>query len=223
MHRERATDFWVSLATVVALFAPIWGVLLQPSGLIRLPLYLLYLGLPALAVVVGALVYGARRNRVLLNRFLVGYAAGAIGTLAITLLMVLGERAMAMPSIVVALGNRVLGRPPSAPASAAVVAVGTLYHFGLNGAAWGAAYALLFGKVPWWQGILFGFFVWAVLVLSPPFYAWGFPAMAPGPLALALLLLAHFAYGGLVGLLVYRWVFPEVGMEGMKAVRPLYA
>jgi hypothetical protein len=26
-----------------------------------------------------------------------------------------------------------------------------------------------------------------------------------------------------VGYIVYRWVFPEVGMEGIKAIRPLYA
>ena len=26
-----------------------------------------------------------------------------------------------------------------------------------------------------------------------------------------------------VGAVVYRWAFPEIGMEGMKAVRPLYA
>lgn len=223
MHREQTVDFWVTLALVVALFVPIWGVLLQPTGLIRLSSYLLYLGVPALLIVVGGLIYGARRNRVLLNRLLIGYAAGAAGTAVITLFMLVGQWLLGLPSIFGALGNSVFGRPPNAALTAPVLVIGLAYHFLLNGAAWGAAYALLFGKAPWWVGILFGCFVWAVLVLSPPFYRWGFPEAAAGPLALALLLLAHVVFGGVLGGVVQRWVFPEIGMEGMKAVRPIYA
>ena len=223
MHRESVADFWVTAATVVALFVPIWGVLLQPSGMIRLPAYLLWLGVPALLVVAGALAYAGRRNRVLLNRFLVGYAAGFVGTAAITLLMLAGSVMVQMPGIPAVLGNSVLGRPPAAPAPPASLAIGMAYPVLLNGSAWGAAYALLLGKAPWWQGVLFGFLIWAVLVLSPPFYSWGFPRAAGGGWMLAALLAAHFVYGGVVGGVVARWVFPEIGMEGMKAVRPMYA
>ena len=171
---------------------------------------------------VAALAY-PRRNRVLLNRFLVGYAAGLAGTAAISLFMLAAERLLGTPSLIANLGNATLGRPPYAPPTVASLAVGAAYHFLLNGAAWGAAYALLFGKAPWWLGLLFGFFIWSVLVLSPPFYRWGFPGAAGGVLLLASLLLAHFVYGGVVGAVTQRWVFPEVGMEGVKAIRPLYA
>ncbi len=223
MHRERVFDFWLTAAVTVALFIPIWGVLLRPTGLIRLPIYLLYLGVPALAVVLGALIYGARRNRVLLNRFLVGYAGGFTATAIFTLLTVGAGPWLDTPNVAVALGQWVLERPLTAPVTPAVIAVGMAYHFLLNGAAWGAAYALLFGKAPWWLGLLFGFFIWAVLVLSPPFYQWGLAGAASGAWLLIALLLVHFVYGGIVGYIVYRWVFPEVGMEGIKAIRPLYA
>ena len=32
MHRERVFDFWLTAAVTVALFIPIWGVLLRPTG-----------------------------------------------------------------------------------------------------------------------------------------------------------------------------------------------
>lgn len=222
MHRERVIDFWLTVAAVVALFVPIWGVLLRPTGLISVPRYLLTLGLPALAVIAGVLVYGAMRNRVLLNRFLIGYAGGLAATAAFTLLIVIAGRWMDAPSVPAALGQWALGRPLTAPVTTTVMAVGLAYHFLLNGAAWGAAYALLFGKAPWWLGLLFGFFVWSVLVLSPPFYGWGMAGAASGAWLLVGLLLVHFVYGGVLGYVVYRWVFPEIGMEGIKAVRPLY-
>ncbi len=48
MHREKPLDFWLTIAVIISLFVPIWGVLLAPSRHISVPLYLRIAGVPAL-------------------------------------------------------------------------------------------------------------------------------------------------------------------------------
>jgi len=225
MHRETPLDFWLTIATVVSLFVPVWGVLLAPTEMVAIPKYLLSVGGAALLVVVGALVYGRMRNRVLLNRFLTGYLGGLVGAGIIHVFVILGVLLGMMPNLVYQLGNVALGHGLRDTPGAGVLAVGMIYHYLLNGAAWGAAYGLLLGKVRWWYGLFFGVGVWAVLTVSPAFYALSFPARAHsfGAVVLLGMLVAHLIYGSAIGYCVYRLAFPEVGTEGSKAVRPAYA
>lgn len=224
MHREEPLDFWLTVATVVALFVPIWGLLLAPSRLISVPMYLLVIGIPALLLVTGVLIYGRLRNKVLLNRFLVGYAGGIAGTLVIHVFLLAGVLMGVMPSLVYTLGNVALGRGFTETASTWALVMGLVYHYMLNGAAWGAVYGLLFGKARWWYGMFFGAAIWAVLMVSPVFYSLNFPRVSPatGLAVIAGMLVAHLFYGGVIGYVVYRYAYPEVGVEGSKAVRPSY-
>jgi len=224
MHRETPLDFWLTVAVVISLFVPIWGVLLAPTRLISVPSYLLFIGSTAFLVIMGVLIYGKLKNRVLLNRFLIGYIGGLIGTAALHVFLIAGSILELTPSLVYSLGNLVLGRGLQETHSENALIIGIGYHYLLNGAAWGAAYALLAGKAKWWYGLFFGLAVWAVFMASPVFYALELPrnAIRYGPLVITLMLIAHLFYGGAVGYIVYRFVFPEVGIEGAKAVRPTY-
>lgn len=225
MHRETRLDFWLTVITVAALFVPIWGILLEPSHLIRVPDYLLYLGIPAFLFVVVVLVYGRLRNRVLLNRFIVGYAAGFIGSFLVHVFLLAGLLAGLAPDLIGVLGKMMLGRPLDVPVTGSIIAAGVVYHYLLNGAAWGAVYALMFGKTSWWTGLFYGLAIAAVLMISPSFYLIGFQKAGPhfGALILLAIVAVHLIYGGVIGLIVFKFVFPEVGIEGAKAVKPTYA
>lgn len=224
MHRETPLDYWLTVATVVSLFVPVWGILLAPSRLVAVPTYLLTIGSAAVLVVIGTLVYAWRRNRVLLNRFVVGYCGGLAGTAVIHAFIAVGFLLHLTPSLIITLGNVALGRDIGTPASALTVVIGLIYHYVLNGAAWGAAYALVLGKERWWYGAFFGMGIWAVLMVSPVFNAMQMGPLnaAYGPMIIVISLFAHLIYGGTIGFIVNRYVFPEVGMEGSKAVRPAY-
>jgi hypothetical protein len=192
--------------------------------MIRVPAYLLFVGGAAIVVVIGTLIYARYKNHVLLNRFLVGYAGGLAGTAVIHLFLAAGIALRLTPNVIYALGNLSLGRGMQLTPSTSALAMGLVYHYLLDGAAWGAAYALLVGKARWWYGVFFGIGVWAALVISPVFSALNFPKTAHelGPLLILMLLIAHMFYGGVIGYIVYRFVYPEVGVEGAKAVRPAY-
>jgi hypothetical protein len=225
LHRERPLDFWLTMATIGALFIPIWGILLEPSGLISVPRYLLYVGIPALLLVVAVLIYAGLFNRVLLNRFVIGYIAGFIGSSAVHILLLAGRVLHLAPDLTGILGKMMLGIPLDAPTTTTIVIIGLIYHYMLNGAAWGAAYALAFGKTLWWIGVLFGLGIVAVLLISPAFQRFGFEEVGEGRGAIVLisLVFAHVVYGGLIGFIVKKYVFPEVGIEGVKAIKPTYA
>lgn len=189
MHRETPLDFWLTVAVVVSLFVPIWGVLLAPTRLINVPRYLMFIGSAALHV-----------------------------------FLIAGSMLELTPNLVYSLGNLTLGHGLQETPSESALIIGIGYHYLLNGAAWGAAYALLAGKAKWWYGLFFGMAVWSVFMVSPVFYALELPrnAIRYGPFAITLMLIGHLFYGGTVGYLVYRFVFPEAGIEGAKAVRPTY-
>jgi hypothetical protein len=225
VHRERPLDFWLTIATVIALLVPIWGILLEPSMLIRVPVYLLVIGIPAGALVIGVLIYAEIQNRVLLNRFLTGYLAGFAGSLVVYICLLIGRVLGLAPDLVGTLGKMMLGVPLNHSATTGILAAGFIYHFLMNGSAWGAIYGLVFGKAPWWFGAFYGLGIAAILLVSPSFYRFGFQAAGSGKGAAILIsiVVVHLAYGSTIGLIVRKYVFPEVGVEGAKAIKPTYA
>ena len=93
-------------------------------------------------------------------------------------------------------------------ASPDVLLAGALWHF-WNGATFGLTYALLVGRGKWWYGVTWGFIVEIVMMLAP----WVIMMMGPfgvryldGYNLFTLTLIAHLAFGAVVGLLVSRFV-----------------
>jgi hypothetical protein len=78
---------------------------------------------------------------------------------------------------------------------------GYLYHYG-NGISFALIFAFLFGGAPWWVGVLYAvFFVDAGMMVAMPMM--GMPLRASGWIAA---LLAHVAYGAVLGVLLSRWL-----------------
>lgn len=86
--------------------------------------------------------------------------------------------------------------------------IGGLYHF-WNGATMAAVYTLVIGKGRWYYGLLWGFIIHIGMMLAP----WMIPMVGPfginygpGYTIFVASLLAHLAYGAVLGILAQRFV-----------------
>ena len=85
--------------------------------------------------------------------------------------------------------------------------VGALWHF-WNGATFGIIYALLIGKGKWWYGMVWASIIEIVMMLAP------YLIIMKGPFGIehmdgynifAITLIAHLAFGAVLGILVQKW------------------
>ncbi len=85
--------------------------------------------------------------------------------------------------------------------------VGALWHF-WNGATFGIIYALIIGKGRWWYGMIWAFIIEIVMMLAP------YLIMMKGPFGIehmdgynlfVITLIAHLAFGAVLGILVQKW------------------
>lgn len=149
----------------------------------------------------------------LLNMIFVGASAGVAGTVGLEIIRETGFRFFhAMPGDLpmlmgVLLTNRIMLGP-----SLISNLAGWAYHF-WNGASFGIMYILLFGRRPWWIGLIFGFLLGVGFMTSPVVislgvgyfgrdFGLGFPVTVT---------LAHLAFGGILGRLVSRSSIPAPG------------
>ncbi len=88
-----------------------------------------------------------------------------------------------------------------------VFMVGALWHF-WNGATFGIIYALIIGKGRWWYGMIWAFIIEIVMMLAP------YLIMMKGPFGIehmdgynlfVITLIAHLAFGAVLGILVQKW------------------
>lgn len=185
----------VAFAGVASLRSLFWGVVI-----------------PAEVVVLGVAVYarlaGMRR---LLNRIVIGVAAGVALTIALDVVRYPGFRIGFLPGdMPLVFGNHILGRAMDAAGTPLAYLMGYGYHV-MNGIAFGTVYSVLFGKTRWWVAVLYSvFFVEAGMMLLPPM------AKMVGPFGVdrhgtilnpffLTTLLAHVSMGIVLGLVVKRW------------------
>lgn len=188
-----------------------WGL-----GLVKMPevlmtahafarVYLWAVLVPSLVILLGILLYSRERHPDLYNRLWAGLAAGAVATVFLDFFRQLGVIHGWLPSDTPPFfGKLILG--PQAPLGAALT-VGFLYHF-LNGASFGLPYALLFGKPRWYWGIAWGLiYELGMMTLPPMAPLFGpFGSKTGSPALFLITLVAHIAFGAVLGLLVERWV-----------------
>ncbi|MFQ5460623.1 MAG: DUF6789 family protein, partial [Anaerolineae bacterium] len=96
---------------------------------------------------------------------------------------------------------------PGGPAAASLLA-GYGYHF-LNGASFGLLYTVLGGRPRWQWGVVWGLIIELAMMTFPPMLMMGsgFFGLNAGLGVLGTTLLAHVAFGLVLGLLVERWVW----------------
>lgn len=174
---------------------------------------------------IGTLVH--KKYPRLTNRLFKGMAAGAIATLALELFRVPGYlviRWIPMDDMIMLPGMLLTDKADTIMGVTQIVMqsgipmnlfvppiesliAGILWHF-WNGATFGIVYALFIGKGKWWYGVIWGFIIELGMMLAP------WIIMMKGPFGIGHLdgynifvisLIAHVAFGVVLGLLVQRW------------------
>jgi uncharacterized protein DUF6789 len=163
--------------------------------------------LPSIVLLAAVAVF-ARRVEPWLSRTIVrGALAGAIATVALEVIRLIGFHLGYMPGNLPRLmGVLLLDRFAQGPSVSSDIA-GWAYHF-WNGASFGIIYSLLLGTSRRWVGAAFGVVIGLGFLVSPVVislgvgyfglqFSYGFPVTV---------LLAHLAFGAALGVLTYRFL-----------------
>jgi hypothetical protein len=138
------------------------------------------------------------------KRWWVGLGWGIVGTLAMSVVMIVGTLSGISPMpkpIPVALVARMLG--PGLP-KPALMALGAVSHL-LYGGVFGGVLALLVSRVTVWKGILGGIALWLLMQLVwLPLLGWGPFGTAVTPKIAVATLILHLVYGATTGWLIAR-------------------
>ncbi len=168
--------------------------------------YIPYVLLPATVGLFLLWGYASRNHPRLANRIGAGLAAGFIAALGLDAVRLIGVKLGAFPGdMPTMMGQMITGQMSK---SAFVLLTGYTYHLLFNGTTFGLMYALLAGKARWGWGVAWGLFFELGMMTMPPV------AMMTGPFGIfgfwprlfIASLLAHIAFGGILGVLAYRWV-----------------
>jgi hypothetical protein len=171
-----------------------------------------------LALAVLALVF--RKGQPELSRIiLLGAAAGALATVALEIVRLIGFHFDYMPGNLPRLmGVLLLDRFAQGPSLISDF-TGWAYHF-WNGASFGIIYAILFGTRRRWAGVLYGTALGIGFMVSPVVtslgvgffglqFSYGFPVTV---------LLAHLAFGWALGLLAQKFLglHASLALDGLR-------
>ncbi len=184
--------------------------------------------IPSVIAIAAIVIYSRYKMKRLSNRLLTGLWTGTVATLALEAIRIPGYAVLHwLPGddMIMMPGSFLTGLAPSPMAlmdmmhsgammsmpqstMMAVMISGAIYHF-WNGATMGAMYTLFVGKGRWYYGIAWGFIInigmmlapWLIMMMGP----FGYKYMA-GYNIFVVALLAHLAYGAVLGVLAQKFV-----------------
>jgi len=166
------------------------------------------------------LVARARSPRVAHN-LLFGALMGVAGTLGLEVVREIGFRLGGMPGdMPKLLGVQLLDRFMQGPSAASNLA-GWSYHF-WNGASFGIIAALFVGRMRFWMGPAYGVLIAIGFMAGPAAQGLGVGRFGVdfGPSFAATVLLAHLAYGSILGALSSRWIQGKGLVPALLSRRP---
>lgn len=167
--------------------------------------YIWVVWLPSLAVLVIVAIYSKKNFPALANRIWAGLGAGAVATFVLDTFRQLGVMQGWLPMDTVTLFGKMIAGPP-APLMTWLSA-GLFYHF-LNGASFGLFYTLVFGRIHWAWGIVWGVVIEIGMMTAPPMapLVGAFGSKTGSPALFLITLVAHIGFGIMLGLLAQHWV-----------------
>lgn len=217
MHRITLRELALSgIALAAAGVSPnlFW---IAQAGYAKLSTLAVWVLLPSVGVVLFVLAAAAATGeRRLANRMVAGGAAGALATVGLEIVRITGFHLGQMPGSMPQLaGVLLLDRFMLGPSLWSNI-VGWTYHV-WNGTAFGLVFAVLFGRRSLWVAIAYGVLIGIGFLLSPAVTALGIGFMGTGmPGMPVTVLLAHLAYGGLLGVLTRRFVQSPEWLLGLR-------
>lgn len=161
----------------------------------------------------------------LMNRVLVGAAAGLLATSGLEIVRSISFHFGGMPgSLPELLGVLLTGRIMEGPDGLSDLA-GYAYHY-WNGLCFGVIYSVLFGhRHPLW-GVVYGVVIGVIFLASPAVSAMGIGFMGREMPSMPMtVILAHLVFGTILGVLARRWLWKDQGFllalpkDGEKAVK----
>ena len=190
---------------VACAFASTAAFFLHVFGLVRMPFFINFVGMPAVILMMIVGLYSWQRRLPFWLRLRAGIAAGALGLIAYDAVRFAIYKSgvlsfypfHALPR----LGSLMTGQPPEA--QAAIIA-GWIYHV-WNGFNFAIIYALVAGPRKWVWGVAWAMMLEVGMLLSyPTFLAvkndWSFRIVS---------MVGHIVYGAVLGLTVQRMAAPK--------------
>lgn len=164
--------------------------------------------IPAVVVMAATVALALWRNhRTLVNRVWTGMVAGILATVGLEVVRITSFRVFSgMPGdLPKLLGLLLVNRFMLGPSAWSDV-VGYVYHF-WNGACFGIIFAVIFGRIRFYWGILYGEVIGNGFLLSPAVKALGVGFFASNMLSMQITVwVAHLFYGAILGWLCQRWI-----------------
>ena len=165
---------------------------------------------PSIAVLLLVVVVGFSRGHArMMRRLVAGAGAGIVATLGLEVVRMTSFHFGGMPGDLPRLMGVLLTDRFMLGPSLLSDTLGYLYHL-WNGAAFGIIFAVILGRRPLWWTIVFSELLGLGFLLSPAVKSMGIGFMGTDMPAMPLtVVLAHLAYGLILGLLIRRWVRGE--------------
>ncbi|MDC8451416.1 MAG: hypothetical protein KGH87_08100 [Thaumarchaeota archaeon] len=226
-HRTKG-ELGFTILTILLAGASVNFFILGSLGIIPFITYRDAILIPSVIAIVAIGIYSRYKMKRLSNRLVTGLWTGAVASLALEairipgyavlhwlpgddMIMMPGAFLNGLASSPMALMQMMhSGAMTSMPQSVmmAVMISGAIYHF-WNGATMGAMYTLFVGKGRWYYGIVWGFIINIGMMLAPwlimMFGPFGIKYMQ-GYNIFVVALIAHLAYGAVLGVLARRFV-----------------
>ncbi len=198
--RERRERVILLVAALVAGFASSAAFFLHMFGLIRMPFFVNFFGMPLIVLILTVGLYSWRRQLPFWRRLRAGLFAGALGLIVYDLSRFViyksGLFNYAPFHAIPKLGALVTGLTPEAPSS---IYVGWVYHI-WNGFSYAIIYALVAGPAQWGWGVAWAMILETMMLLSYP----TFLQIKADAAFLGISLFGHFCYGTVLGVTVRR-------------------
>jgi len=225
--QKRGAELGLCIIIIILSGASASFVIFGPLDLMPYTTYRDVAIIPSVIVIFAIGILARSKFPRLVNRLFVGMAAGAVASFALEAIRIPGymfakwlpmDSMISLPGLLLTEKITSLGEIKQVIMQSGVAMnlyhapldafmAGVLWHF-WNGATFGIIYALVIGKGKWWYGMIWAFIIEIGMMLAP------YLIIMKGPFGIehmdgynlfVITLIAHLAFGAVLGILVQRW------------------
>ncbi len=241
VQKKNSTELGLTIFLIILSGVSSSLLLLPPLGIIPYSTFRDVAIIPSIIIIFAIGILSRSKFPRLTNRLFVGMAAGSIASFALEAIripaymftkwipmdsmislpgLLLTEKITALSEVKQTIMQS--GVPMNlyhAPFDAFIA--GGLWHF-WNGATFGIIYALLIGKGRWWYGMIWAVIIEMVMMMAPYLIimkgAFGIEHM-DGYNIFVVTLIAHLAFGAILGIIVQKWKKDSISITALKGGR----